>query len=710
MTPRKPALLCLVIAIVSTLVACGGSGSTSTPPKVVTIALPSGLPTSVGVSTGLQMAATVTNDSATGGGADWSATCGSEDCGTFSATHTASGTATTYTSPATVPTGNTVAVTATSSKDSTKTASATFSIAAAPAIAVSFQAPPPISLSTSGTTATTANVTNDSANAGVDWSITCGSNDCGSLSPTHTASGATATYTAPAAVPAGGKVTLVATSTADATKSASASIGISVPITSYNQLLNGTYAFQISGAVQSFGGYQVAGAIVADGNGTITGGEQVYIDGNTFMPGSILGGSYSFGSDGRGTITLNTSSTSIAVAGVETLGAVIVSGSHALLSEFDFSATARGSMDLQTAVHPLNGGYAFVMGGNFPIALGGVFNVDNSPAAGDISGAGSVVDLDNSGSISSGSVAGSVSAPDSFGQVTILTNFDNITMTGFIVDDAHIKVIATAHSEAIGGVAIAQGSAAGTYVDNSAFSGRLVYGVLGECNQGDFGTAIAGWLTSDGAGNLSGFMDASFGAVDVTSDNFTGTYTVDGTGTGRVSVETSIGNLTPGPNFIFYLTQPSLPPLAMEIDDFSAATGSASMQSAGPYALSGAYGLDFTTFSGTESDGTAQIAANGNGTFTGNADVNSNLTNLPIADLPFSGTVTPDPSGRFDATVTLNNGITYDAAFYFIDSTQGFLVENDSQNVTFGVFQVQQQISPGLGRGKLATARVHPRN
>ena len=222
--------------------------------------------------------------------------------------------------------------------------------------------------------------------------------------------------------------------------------------------------------------------------------------------------------------------------------------------------------------------------------------------------------------------------------------------------------------------------------------------------------AIAGSLSSDGAGNLSGFMDASFGAVDATSDTVTGAYAVDGTGTGRVSVETSIRNLTAGPNFIFYLTQTDLPPLAMEIDDFSAATGSASIQSAGPFAFSGAYGLDFTTFSGTELDSTSQIVADQIGTFTGNADINSNLTSLPVADLPFSGTVNPDASGRFDTTVTLNQGTSYSAAFYFIDSTQGYLIENDGQNVTFGVFQAQQQISPRFRRGKIASPRVWPKN
>jgi hypothetical protein len=40
----------------------------------------------------------------------------------------------------------------------------------------------------STTTSLTAVVTNDSKNAGVTWSVTCGSSQCGSISPTSTAS------------------------------------------------------------------------------------------------------------------------------------------------------------------------------------------------------------------------------------------------------------------------------------------------------------------------------------------------------------------------------------------------------------------------------------------------------------------------------------------------------------------------------------------
>ena len=71
-----------------------------------------------------------------------------------------------------------------------------------PTITVAITTAPPATLQAGTQTSVAATVTNDSSNAGVNWSVTCGSaGACGSFSPTHTASGGATTYTAPAAVP-----------------------------------------------------------------------------------------------------------------------------------------------------------------------------------------------------------------------------------------------------------------------------------------------------------------------------------------------------------------------------------------------------------------------------------------------------------------------------------------------------------------------------
>jgi sugar lactone lactonase YvrE len=173
------------------------------------------IPASLAVGGTTNVSAVVTNDVNTLG-ATWTASCGSSDCGSFSAKQTLSGVPTTYTAPTEVPQGGTVTLTATSVGDSTKSASATITILPI-TVAVS---PSTFNIATSGTQTLTAGVTNDVKNAGVTWS--CGASGCGTFSSTKTASGATTTYTAPSTVPSGGAVRITATSANDGSTSATA--------------------------------------------------------------------------------------------------------------------------------------------------------------------------------------------------------------------------------------------------------------------------------------------------------------------------------------------------------------------------------------------------------------------------------------------------------------------------------------------------------
>lgn len=98
---------------------------------------------------------------------------------------------------------------------------------------------PPISVSISpsstlifvnGTVHFQAGVAYDPNNLGVTWSIigcTGGATVCGSIANVNNSGPYTADYIAPAAVPPGGTVTVIATSISDSTKSASCGVGIS---------------------------------------------------------------------------------------------------------------------------------------------------------------------------------------------------------------------------------------------------------------------------------------------------------------------------------------------------------------------------------------------------------------------------------------------------------------------------------------------------
>ncbi len=123
---RQTVLTALALAMVAALVACssgsssGGGGGNN--PISVSI---SGAPSTLAVNATASITATVTNDSANAG-VTWSC-APSGTCGSFSPTSSASGAATTYTAPATVP-SSAVTVTATSVTDGTKTKSATITI------------------------------------------------------------------------------------------------------------------------------------------------------------------------------------------------------------------------------------------------------------------------------------------------------------------------------------------------------------------------------------------------------------------------------------------------------------------------------------------------------------------------------------------------------------------------------------------------------
>ncbi len=173
----------------------------------------------VTVSLTQNFTATVSND-AQNKGVNWTlsgAGCSGATCGTLSATTSASGVAITYTAPAAVPSPATVTLTATSVADGTKTGTATITVQTAVVSGLSVAITPVRGGLTIGQSMNfTATVTNDVGAAGVSWSVTGG----GSF-PASTIT--SATYTAPATA---GSVTVTATSIADITKSASATIGV----------------------------------------------------------------------------------------------------------------------------------------------------------------------------------------------------------------------------------------------------------------------------------------------------------------------------------------------------------------------------------------------------------------------------------------------------------------------------------------------------
>jgi hypothetical protein len=254
---KHPQTVVAFLAMTVVAILSGCSASSSTKPAVGSIILSDAngvqqkkAPTSLTVNNGTYLYVNVTNDKQFLG-VDWTVYCGSQlppgaplpvgqpvdtSCGTFTPVHTlsgpvpdytknASGIVTFYTAPAAPPKSGVVTLYASATSDHTKYSSYTLTIIGLP-ITIAFATTPPSSLAVNGTVSLNALVSNDYSSGGVNWSVACASSDCGSFSAAQTASGATTTYTAPASVPAGQTVTVIATSATDSTKSISATINI----------------------------------------------------------------------------------------------------------------------------------------------------------------------------------------------------------------------------------------------------------------------------------------------------------------------------------------------------------------------------------------------------------------------------------------------------------------------------------------------------
>jgi hypothetical protein len=636
----------------------------------------------------------------------WSVTCGSAGaCGTFSSNPTPSSSPVTYTAPSTIPSGNTVTITATSVTDTTKSVSAVVTIVPPIPISVSFFAPIPASLEVSSALDLSASIVNDvSANPEVQWTVTCGSAACGSFNPTTTTNEGITSFTAPSAIPTGTSVTVTATSITDPTKSASATVLITA---AGPTLPNGTYVFQLTqqnGSQPTF----TTGVFVAQ-DGAITSGEQDIVSytsdshDDTYAYTQfqqISSGSYTTSPDGTLQITISSG-----LYGLETLNGVLAAGSKGFVTQL-YGSFGSGTLELQTSTAAPAGGYAFSTYGGDAYAqsarIGGILNIDGT---GTLSGNGSVLDVSDPGIATGEDTLGSstVSAPDKFGRVEFQLKssasgpLPSLYLVGYIIDATHIRLIETSGDNFLGvqgGLALGQGANTGKFTNSSLASSSYVFGVSGEDTLGLLN--VAGVFTANASGSVTGTLNWNDLSVTLAHPvPFTGTYTVDPTG--RVT----LSNLTDGSTFNYslhlYLTGDG-GGLLLSNDTGDTLIGQAFEQQAGAFnaaSFSGNYGLNAgettnTTYGASTLLGSvASAASNTTDTLTGFADLN-NLA----ADFAVSGDVTAAANGVFSGTFTGFNATlpTTPNSFtlYLVNSTQAIAIETDNTHLILGNLGLQQ--------------------
>lgn len=685
---------------------CGGSSVTANNNVTsISIATPS---SQVAVNEQIVFTATVTlaNSSITTNTAvTWQVngvTGGNSTTGTIAASSTAQNQGI-YTAPAKAPSTNinvTAIIVETTNSNSTSTTTITsnsiqVTIGGGAGLAIS---PAQATVPAGGTFQFSA-LLNSVLDTNATWTVALATGQCpgtvptactGSINPT------TGVYTAPNAPPPGGKVTVTATDTTQAT----APVTATAIIVYSDASLRGPFAFSYVGD-DSTGFRAVAGRFVADGAGTIQGGLEDFDSFGSPIASAvaITSGTYTVGADGRTRAQVTTSK------GTETWQFVLTSTSHALLIRFDSSVTGHGTIDQQnlndlSSPSVIAGNYAFsVFGGDatfLPMGVAGRFTADG---AGGIPSSASIVDENDNGTLKT-PAAGDTSLSGSYsfdaansgtgrGTLTLSsTSIGQLQFAFYIVDNTHLYLIETDKNAYLAGEVYA-GTTGSSFTLGALSASNYVFTAGGNSSSAAY--AAGGVFAADGNGNVtSGTLDSdSGGTVKSSTSISTSTYTVDAT-TGRVDLK--LGSM----EFATYPTAANTA-LMLELDSTAVSSGTAYVQAASPAALAGNFGLALDG-QGVFYNNTAlyQSGAEGEAAFSGTSfaagtatlDIN-NYGTAPLPNDPLgtsSSVVASGSNGRGTMVLAPTNPpATYNLVYYIIDANTALLVGQDTTRVLNGI-------------------------
>ena len=532
---------------------------------------------------------------------------------------------------------------------------------------------PPSSLAINASVALSAAVTNNSASALINWSVSCGSaGACGSFTPSQTGSGGNTTYVAPGAIPAGATVTVTATLVGDSTKTATAAITITPPQAIAVSLLGVPPASLQVGATV---------AIAAKVTNDTSANPQV---GWSVTCGSGACGSFSPTTTFSESPTNFTAPTTIPSGNVVTVTAT---------SETDATKSVSTNITITAAAANLaNGTYVFHLAG--PVGSGTNFIAGTIVAQGGIITAGeqdyvnyalNQSDQQNIYGLDTNMTGSYLVTPDGNLQITLNTGDANAGVGG---------------TEVINGVVVSASRALITEVNGAIGTGTLDLQTTAAAPTGAYAFTVSG---VDGAGEPAGIGGVlSIGAggaitpaasvIDVNDNSvFTGALTpgVSSVSTaadkfGRIEFQLAftVGTNTYSLSLAGYVVDGNHIRLVETSGDnfLGVLGGTALSQSAGA-----ATSLAGTTYvfgaSGEDGNGGLQIAgvmvADSVGGFTGTLnwnDLTAKTTQSPIA---FTGTYTVDATGR--ATLSnVTDGVTFNDRFefYLTGNGEGLLLSS----------------------------------
>jgi hypothetical protein len=470
-----------------------------------------------------------------------------------------------------------------------------------------------------------------------------------------------------------------------------------------NSSLNGQYAFEMSGLDLNGRFIARVGTFTANGSGAITSAIEDVNDAGAFSFVQFTGGTYSIGSDGRGTLTLTGGGS---LGGGLGLSIALSSTKGGLAVQIDQNATSSGSLDLQNAstfsLPNITGQYAFDLAGQdasaAPLSIVGEFATNG--AGGLISG---MVDTnDGSAAAPTGPTALSPSTfqmdttfGSSSGRGTATINGQ--TLAFYIVDGTRLKMIEEDTLAITVGDAFAQTGAIPTQA--SALNGNFAFIISAAAVTGNFGNIARVGSAAFNVGSLANVSldDNNAGKYSkLTGD--AGTYTIDSAGSGRgkfTFTDSSFGTFS----YVFYLLSPTKA-VVLETSGGVVGTGSMSEQpsSLSNSSLAGNYAFNWSGVTipssgnfGFEEDFAGQYTLGGSGSITGAIDFTElGSTSTPVfTGVPLTGTFPVSGTGRNTYQVKLNPGngapsATINFAAYVGSGNTVYLVTTDSTRVTAG--------------------------
>lgn len=471
-----------------------------------------------------------------------------------------------------------------------------------------------------------------------------------------------------------------------------------------NSSLNGQYVFEMSG--EDFNGGLIArvGSFNANGSGTISAAVEDVNDAGSFSTVQFTGGTYSIGTDGRGTLTLTGGS----LGGALGLNIALSSTKGGVVLQTDGNAASSGSFDLQTSsafsLTNISGQYSFDLSGQdgsgAPLSVAGEFAANGGGGL-----TGGIVDVND------GSQAGpSPTAPvptatfvldptfgASNGRGTVTINGQAVVF--YMVDGTRLRFLEEDGTAITTGDAFQQTGTIPTQAAN--LNGGFAFISAGAAVLGNFGAiARAGSATfNNGAVSNVSLDDNNAGSHRALGPD-SGTYTIDSAGSGRGTftfTDSGAGTFS----YIFYLYSPTQAVL-LETSNGLIGAGSMSAQPASISAssLAGNYVFNWSGLTipssgnvGFEEDFIGQDALASTGSLSGTADFTEPGTTsghgLLFTGVPLSGMFNVAGAGRnkYQATVSPGNGApstTINFAGYVGASNTVYVVSTDSNRVTAG--------------------------